>query len=33
VQKALNHRTQADTLRYIGLDKDTMDKAILKLKI
>lgn len=31
VQKALNHSSQAETLRYIGLDQQAMDEAMLKM--
>ena len=33
VQKMLNHAKSADTLRYIGLDREQMDCACLDLNL
>ncbi|WP_096199501.1 site-specific integrase [Bacillus sp. FJAT-45350] len=33
LQKLLNHTDQSETLRYIGVDQDAMDKAMRKFKI
>ncbi|KMK77614.1 site-specific integrase [Alkalihalobacillus pseudalcaliphilus] len=33
LQKLLNHTSQAETLRYIGVDQDAMDNAMRKFKI
>ncbi|GAE27014.1 phage integrase [Halalkalibacter wakoensis JCM 9140] len=33
LQKLLNHTSQAETLRYIGVDQDAMDNAMKKFKI
>lgn len=33
VQKLLNHRSSAETLRYIGIEQDEMDEAYLKLNL
>ena len=33
VQKLLNHRSSSETLRYIGIEKEEMDDAYLKLNL
>lgn len=33
VQKLLNHSSSGDTLRYIGVDQETMDEAYLALNL
>ena len=33
VQKLLNHASSADTLRYIGIDKEQMDNTYLELNL
>jgi hypothetical protein len=33
VQKLLNHSSSADTLRYIGIDREQMDNTYLELNL
>jgi integrase len=33
VQKLLNHSSGADTLRYIGIDREEMDNTYLELNL
>jgi integrase len=33
VQKLLNHSSSADTLRYIGIDREQMDNTYLDLNL
>jgi hypothetical protein len=33
VQKLLNHTSSADTLRYIGIDRDEMNTTYLELNL
>jgi integrase len=33
VQKLLNHSSSGDTLRYIGIDQDTMDDTYMRLNL
>ncbi|WP_419865699.1 tyrosine-type recombinase/integrase [Bacillus dakarensis] len=33
IQKLLNHSSQAETLRYIGITQEQMDEVVLRLDL
>ena len=33
IQKLLNHSSQTETLRYIGITQEQMDEIVLKLEL